>query len=383
MKRIRIGKDICIRWEITTDGAAIPLEGRDLLVEIKSPFRVVRNIPFRVDGNTIIMTYLGKEQEWVGEYSVTLWENKGKQGQNVVDAIKAFELVKTSPEENDFANGDIQVESIDLGTANLEILSGGAPATPGESPDLSALQMKVDANTKSISKINKELDNKDSEIADINNQLNDHEERLVYTESDLEKVREEYDGIISELVKSIGHTQKAFVVETNDSEGYITVDNVKKTIPANSIKAFRFNKTFCSLNTDNTGIKFFRFFVTDTSEITNMENMFIYCTSLKSIDLSNFDTTAVTNMNNMFYGCSSLTTLDLSNFDTSSVTSMHQMFTGCSSLTSLDLSVFDTSSVPDMSYMFFRCKPMLSVEQSKSTAIAFCVAHTVSSLYST
>lgn len=155
MKRIRIGKDICIRWEITTDGAAIPLEGRDLIVEIKSPFRVVRNIPFRVDGNTIIMTYYGKEQEWVGEYSVTLWENKGKQGQNVVDAIKAFELVKTSPEEDDFSNGDIQVESIDLGTANLEILSGGAPATPGESPDLSALQMKVDANTTRITKINK------------------------------------------------------------------------------------------------------------------------------------------------------------------------------------------------------------------------------------
>ena len=34
-------------------------------------------------------------------------------------------------------------------------------------------------------------------------------------------------------------------------------------------------------------------------------------------------------------------------------------------------------------YMFFRCKPMLSAEQSKRWAIAFCVAHTVSSLYST
>lgn len=276
MKRIRIGKDIRIKWEITTDGAAIPLEGRDLNVEIKSPFRVVRNIPFRVDGNTIIMTYYGKEQEWVGEYSVTLWENKGKQGQNVVDAIKAFELVKTSPEENDFANGDIQVESIDLGTANLEILSGGSSTTPGESPDLSALKGKVDANTASISKINSELGNvkevqtgHNNSIAQLNTTLeehaeriasnntsceanaaeiervshvvDDHEERLVYTESDLVKVREEYDGIISELVKSIGHTQKAFVVETNDSEGYIRVDNVEKTIPANSRKAFRFN----------------------------------------------------------------------------------------------------------------------------------------------
>ena len=311
MKRIRIGKDICIKWEITTDGAAIPLEGRDILVEIKSPFRVVRNIPFRVDANTIIMTYYGKEQKWVGEYSVTLWENKGKQGQNVVDAIKAFELVKTSPEENDFANGDIQVESIDLGTANLEILSGGAPATPGESPDLSALQMKVDANTTRISKINKELENKDSEIAQINTQLNDHEERLVYTESDLAKVREEYAGIISELVKSIGSTQKAFVVETNDSDGYINIDNVNKIIPANSIKAFRFNKTFNTNVKSNHGIKSFRFLVTDTSEITNMYAMFYECSSLTTLDLSSFDTSAVTSMVSMFSGCSSLTTLDL------------------------------------------------------------------------
>ena len=365
MKRIRIGKDICIRWEITTDGAAIPLEGRDLIVEIKkSPFRVVRNIPFRVDGNTIIMTYYGMEQKWVGEYSVTLWENKGKQGQNVVDAIKAFELVKTSPEEDDFENGDIQVESIDLGTANLEILSGGAPATPGENPDLSALQMKVDANTNSISKINKELDNKDSEIADINTQLNDHEERLVYTEGDLVKVREEYDGIISELMKSIGHTQKAFVVETNDSEGGIRIDGVNKIIPANSIKAFRFNNTFNTNTDNNTGIKSFRFFITDTSEITNMGEMFINCSSLKSIDLSDFDTSAVKSMNNMFYGCSSLTSLDLSNFDTSSVTSMAQMFAGCSSLTSLDLSGFYTSAVPSMQYMFFRCDSLTNLDLS-------------------
>lgn len=140
------------------------------------------------------------------------------------------------------------------------------------------------------------------------------------------------------MVKSIGHTQKAFVVETNDSDGYIIVDGVKKIIPANSIKAFRFNNTFNTNTLNNSGIKSFRFFVTDTSEITNMDNMFIYCTSLKSIDLSNFDTSAVKNMNNMFYGCSSLTTLDLSNFDTSAVTSMIQMFVGCSSLTSLDLS---------------------------------------------
>ena len=41
-------------------------------------------------------------------------------------------------------------------------------------------------------------------------------------------------------------------------------------------------------------------------------------------------------MGEMFSGCSSLTTLDLSEFDTSKVTNMGNMFRGCTNLTSLD-----------------------------------------------
>jgi surface protein len=38
----------------------------------------------------------------------------------------------------------------------------------------------------------------------------------------------------------------------------------------------------------------------------------------------------------MFQGCSSLTSLDLSNFDTSNVTAMASMFATCTNLTSLN-----------------------------------------------
>lgn len=363
MRHIRIGKDIRLQWTITTDGAAIPLEGRDLTLEMKSPIGKVIILPYRVDGNVLTITYYGYEQTVVGEYSLTLWENKGKQGQNVVDAIRAFKLVRTSPEEADFIGGDLQVESVDLGTANLEILSGGGASTPGGSPDLSALEGKVDANTDSISKINAELDTVKEVQTAQNNRLADHEERLVYTESDLVKVREEYNSIISELVKSIGHTQKAFVVETNDSEGYIFIDNVKKTIPANSIKAFRFNNSFRS-SKPNPGIASFRFLVTDTSELTSTMQMFWGCSSLTSIDLSSFDTSKATNMSYMLQVCSSLTTLDLSSFDTSAATNMGDMFSGCSALTSLDLSNFDTSSVTSMGYMFTNCSALTAIDLS-------------------
>lgn len=169
MKQIRIGKDISLRWEITTDGEAIPLEGRDLTVELKSPIGKVSNMPFRVDGNVLIMTYYGYEQTLYGEYSLTLWENIGKPGQNVVDAISAFKLVRTSQEEDDFIGGELQVECVDLGTANLEILLGSA--TPGESPDMSALKSKVDANTTRISAVENKNTEQDSRLNNIESRL--------------------------------------------------------------------------------------------------------------------------------------------------------------------------------------------------------------------
>ena len=40
-----------------------------------------------------------------------------------------------------------------------------------------------------------------------------------------------------------------------------------------------------------------------------MSYMFYYCSSLTSLDLSNFNTNNVTDMRSMFYNCSSLTSL--------------------------------------------------------------------------
>ena len=93
----------------------------------------------------------------------------------------------------------------------------------------------------------------------------------------------------------------------------------------------------------------------DTSNVTNMYNMFYGCDNLTSLDVSNFDTSNVTDMSCMFYSCGSLTSLDVSGFDTSKVTTMNGMFGSCSNLTYLDLSNFNTSNVTDMSYMFSWC----------------------------
>ena len=102
----------------------------------------------------------------------------------------------------------------------------------------------------------------------------------------------------------------------------------------------------------------------DTSKVTNMSDMFNSMPNLTSLNLSNFNTSQVTNMGLMFYGLSSLTSLDLSNFDTSKVTNMGNMFSSMTSLTSLNLSNFNTSQVTDMSFMFYGMSNPTSLDLS-------------------
>ena len=93
----------------------------------------------------------------------------------------------------------------------------------------------------------------------------------------------------------------------------------------------------------------------DTSNVTNMANMFCGSDELNHLDISNWDTSNVTNMSLMFCGCKKISCLDVSKWDTSKVTDMNGMFGNCVSLTSLDLSKWDTSKVTDMNYMFTLC----------------------------
>ena len=102
----------------------------------------------------------------------------------------------------------------------------------------------------------------------------------------------------------------------------------------------------------------------DTSNVISMAHMFRGCTSLGSLDLSHFDTRKVNNMWYMFYGCRFLTSLDLSSFDTRNVTTMQNMFNACTNLISLDLSSFDTHNVTTMRNMFTNCTALISLDLS-------------------
>ena len=102
----------------------------------------------------------------------------------------------------------------------------------------------------------------------------------------------------------------------------------------------------------------------NTNNVTKMSYMFYNCSSLTSLNLSNFNTNNVTNMSGMFSDCSSITSLNLSNFNTNNVTNMSNFFAFCTSLTSLDLSNFNTNNVTNMSHMFYKCSFLTSLDLS-------------------
>ena len=114
----------------------------------------------------------------------------------------------------------------------------------------------------------------------------------------------------------------------------------------------------------------------DTSEVTDMHNMFYGMSNLTTLNVSHFDTSKVTDMSLMFHGMRDLSALNLSSFNTSQVTDMHNMFYGMSNLTSLNLSSFNTSEVTNMGFMFYGIPNLTSLDlsnfdTSKTTKMSF------------
>lgn len=102
----------------------------------------------------------------------------------------------------------------------------------------------------------------------------------------------------------------------------------------------------------------------NTSNVTNFGQFLWLCSSLKSLDVSNISTFSATDLTRMFARCSSLTSLNISHFNTELVTGMSEMFEGCSSLKSLDISSFKGSNVEDIHLMFCGCASLKTMNLS-------------------
>ena len=89
----------------------------------------------------------------------------------------------------------------------------------------------------------------------------------------------------------------------------------------------------------------------DTSQVTNMEQMFYFC-GVKELDLSSWNTSNVTSMNSMFFQCNKLEKVNVQNWNTSNVEDMSGMFISCSKLHKLDLSNFKIPNLKMAEVMF-------------------------------
>lgn len=81
-----------------------------------------------------------------------------------------------------------------------------------------------------------------------------------------------------------------------------------------------------------------------------VDNTFISCTSLESLDLSNLDLTEVTSLSSFMQGCVSLKKIRFS--AGCKPTMVNSMFYGCINLEEVDLSGFDFSEVTSATTMF-------------------------------
>lgn len=120
MRKIRIGKDINLRWHIEVPDGSGPLSDMDLALYVNGPqgmHVLIENATIGAD--TIEFTLRGTLFSQLGDYSLTCWKNKGEQGQTVLDAVRAFTLVKSSDQEADYHEcgcNDLVLATVDLRT---------------------------------------------------------------------------------------------------------------------------------------------------------------------------------------------------------------------------------------------------------------------------
>lgn len=89
----------------------------------------------------------------------------------------------------------------------------------------------------------------------------------------------------------------------------------------------------------------------NTENVEDMQFMFRACNKLTELDVSKFDTSKVKNMNGMF-SYVTLTSLDLKNFNTTNVTELVEMFAGCLNLSYIDIRNFNVTNITDSTSVF-------------------------------
>lgn len=102
----------------------------------------------------------------------------------------------------------------------------------------------------------------------------------------------------------------------------------------------------------------------DMSKVTDMAAMFYGCSSLKTLDVSDWDTSSVTQMSVVFSGCSLIQFINFDNWDISNVKYLSGLCSGCISLKSINLSNWEVVNLQSFDSGFAGCSSLESANIS-------------------
>lgn len=103
----------------------------------------------------------------------------------------------------------------------------------------------------------------------------------------------------------------------------------------------------------------------NTANARKMDFLFSECHNVEVLDVGNWQTGNVTTLLRTFNECKKVTTLDVGNWDVGKAINICAVFATCESLTSIDVENWNTESAINMSYIFFECKNLRTVNVSK------------------
>lgn len=107
-------------------------------------------------------------------------------------------------------------------------------------------------------------------------------------------------------------------------------------------------------------------------KLTNVEGLFSGCRSIVGeLTLPVMDTEQCTSFMNMFHNCGASKIKGLESLNTSNVTNMSQMFGSMYSLTELDISTWNTKKVTNMSQTFSNCINLLTLSPVYADSVTY------------
>ncbi|MBQ9068589.1 MAG: BspA family leucine-rich repeat surface protein, partial [Eggerthellaceae bacterium] len=95
------------------------------------------------------------------------------------------------------------------------------------------------------------------------------------------------------------------------------------------------------------------------SNVTSMQGLFQYCAALKSVDFSTLNLSNVTNMGQLFRNCSALESVEFgSSTENAIVSNLNNAFQNCGSIKKLDLSTLHTGQGASISSFIGGCNDL-------------------------